>query len=47
VAPAGKYSVWSAEGVPRMFGAGGQWAAAWLGRGPASGWQHGGQVAVW
>jgi hypothetical protein len=28
VAPAGKYSVWSAEGLPSMFGAGGpagQW----------------------
>jgi hypothetical protein len=28
VAPAGKYSVWSAEGLPNMFGAGGQFACS-------------------
>jgi hypothetical protein len=27
VVPAGKYSVWSAEGLPNTFEAGGQWAS--------------------
>jgi hypothetical protein len=29
VAPAEKYSVWSAEGLPSMFGAGGRQAGGW------------------
>jgi hypothetical protein len=29
VAPAGKHSVWSAEGLPSTFEAGSQWAGRW------------------
>jgi hypothetical protein len=34
VAPAGKYSVWSAESLPSTFGAGGRVAGQWVGGGP-------------
>jgi hypothetical protein len=32
VAPVRKYSVYSAEGLPSMFGAGGQWTGGRAGR---------------
>jgi hypothetical protein len=39
VAQAGKYSVWSAEGLPSTFGAGGQWAGGQVVASVPAGWK--------
>jgi hypothetical protein len=43
VAPPGKYSVWSAEGLPRTLGAGGWQAGRWR----SVCWWAGGRAAAW
>jgi hypothetical protein len=54
VFPVGKYSVWSAEGLPSTFGAGGLWASGqvvvdgWLTvRRPVCGWVGCSLMGLW